>query len=270
MGWSEMELNDLIIFKKVVDEGSITKAAKELGYVQPNVSERIKKLEQELEAPLLHRNHKGISLLPSGEILLEYANRILHLVDEAKREIKVGGETYRIGTSPSILSSYLKNRIKEDFMKYQLIIDHSSQLQALLLQQKVDMIITYTNHSNPELEEVFCTKLSMSLQKAKGKPVPDYADVFFFVSHDPQCPFRMHTVAFMEEHGLSQRKLHQVDSYSLIRELVAQGKGLAFLPSNTVDVDTIDELSTADLPIYFYTNRASQKRVQNDIFERVF
>jgi DNA-binding transcriptional LysR family regulator len=266
MGWSKMELNDLIIFKKVVDEGSLTKAAKELGYVQPNVSERIKKLEEELEAPLLHRNHKGISLLPSGEILLEYANRILHLVDEAKREIKVDGETYRIGTSQSILSAYLKSRIEEDFMKYQLIIESSSQLQPLLLQQKADMIITYRNHANPEFVEVFCTKLSMSLQKAKGKTVPDYADAFFFVSHDTQCPFRRHTVAFMEEHGLSQRKLHQVDSYSLIREFVVQGKGVAFLPSNVVDVDTIDELSTADLPIYFYIHRASRKRIPKDIF----
>ena len=44
-----MEINDLIIFKTVASEGSISKAAKELGYVQPNVTERIKKLEQELK-----------------------------------------------------------------------------------------------------------------------------------------------------------------------------------------------------------------------------
>lgn len=37
-----MEINDLIIFKTVASEGSISKAAKELGYVQPNVTERIK------------------------------------------------------------------------------------------------------------------------------------------------------------------------------------------------------------------------------------
>ena len=45
-GLRYMEINDLIIFKTVASEGSISKVAKELGYVQPNVTERIKKLEQ--------------------------------------------------------------------------------------------------------------------------------------------------------------------------------------------------------------------------------
>jgi DNA-binding transcriptional LysR family regulator len=268
-GGSYMELNDLIIFKTVVDEGSISKAAKALGYVQPNVSERIKKLEDELATPLLHRNNTGISLLPSGEILLEYSKQIVHLVEEAKREITMSRETYRIGTSQSILSSFLKNRIEEDFMKYQLIIDQSSHLLPLLRHQKADMIITYTNHTDPALEEVYRTHLSMSLQKASGKSVHDYSNEYFFVSHDPHCPFRSHTVTFLEEHGLSMRKLHHVDSYSLIKEYVTQGKGLAFLPRPTVADDAIDELWTGNLPIYFYINRSSQKRIPSDMFEKI-
>lgn len=97
-----MEINDLIIFKTVASEGSISKAAKELGYVQPNVTERIKKLEQELETPLLHRDNKGVSLLPSGDILLDYTNQILTLVEEAKNKIKTSGSSYIIATSQSI------------------------------------------------------------------------------------------------------------------------------------------------------------------------
>ncbi|HDR7311427.1 TPA: LysR family transcriptional regulator, partial [Bacillus cytotoxicus] len=114
-----MEINDLIIFKTVVSEGSISKAAKELGYVQPNVTERIKRLEQELETPLLHRNNKGVSLLPSGDILLDYTNKILNLIEEAKNEIKMSDASYRIATSQSILSDYLSIRIKENFRNYQ-------------------------------------------------------------------------------------------------------------------------------------------------------
>ncbi|MEX0379057.1 LysR family transcriptional regulator, partial [Bacillus sp. S4] len=102
-----MEINDLIIFKTVANEGSISKAAKELGYVQPNVTERIKKLEQELETALLHRDNKGVSLLPSGEILLDYTSKILTLLEEAKNEIKMSCTSYRIATSQSILTNYL-------------------------------------------------------------------------------------------------------------------------------------------------------------------
>lgn len=141
-----MEINDLIIFKTVANEGSISKAAKELGYVQPNITERIKKLEQELETPLLHRDNKGVSLLPSGDILLDYTNRILTLLEEAKNEIKTSGSSYVIATSQSILTNYLSMRIKENFRSYQLYIESSSHLQTLLQQQKVDMVITYEDY----------------------------------------------------------------------------------------------------------------------------
>lgn len=132
-----MEINDLIIFKTVASEGSISKAAKELGYVQPNVTERIKKLEQELETPLLHRDNKGVSLLPSGDILLDYTNQILTLLEEAKDKIKTSGSSYIIATSQSILTNYLSKRIKENFMNYQIYVENSSHLPKLLQQQKL-------------------------------------------------------------------------------------------------------------------------------------
>ena len=132
-----MEINDLIIFKTVASEGSISKAAKELGYVQPNITERIKKLEQELETPLLHRDNKGVSLLPSGDILLDYTNQILTLVEEAKDKIKTSGSSYIIATSQSILTNYVSKRIKENFRSYQIYVENSSHLQNYCSNKKL-------------------------------------------------------------------------------------------------------------------------------------
>lgn len=47
-----MELRDLQIFQSVADQGSVSSAAKELNYVQSNVTTRIKQLENELKTPL--------------------------------------------------------------------------------------------------------------------------------------------------------------------------------------------------------------------------
>lgn len=47
---------------------------------------------------LLHRYNKGISLLPSGDLLLDYAYRILNLVEEAKNENKMCDALYQIAT----------------------------------------------------------------------------------------------------------------------------------------------------------------------------
>ncbi|MFD2618417.1 MULTISPECIES: LysR family transcriptional regulator [Terrilactibacillus] len=262
-----MEMNDLIIFKTVVNEGSISKAAKELGYVQPNITERIKKLEQELETPLLHRYNKGISLLPSGDILLDYTNKILNLVEEAKNEIKMSGNTYRIGTSQSILSNYLSNRINENFRNYQIYMESSNHLQQLLKKQRVDMVLTYSHYSDPAFQKVFSTTISMGLLKAKGKSNIDYSKEFFFVSHDKQCPFRNYTIEFMKENSLSKKQLQQLDSYSLIEEFIAQGKGLAFLPINNDKLENIEEVQKEKITINFFTIRESEKKIPSELFD---
>lgn len=261
-----MELNDLIIFKTVVNEGSISKAAKELGYVQPNVTERIKKLEQELETKLVYRESKGVSILPSGEILLDYTEKILNLIEKAKTEIKMSGEPYRIATTQTILPNFLSERIKENFKKYQIYMESSAHLEQLLKKQRVDMVITYGDYSDPAFQKVFSTSILMGLHKEKGKDVTDYLKEIFFVSHDPQCPFRKYTIEFLKQQNLSKNQLHMVDSYSLIKELVVQGQGIAFLPISNVELKVVEVLQIENIPIHFFTHRRSEKKIPKELF----
>lgn len=79
-----MESHDLWIFKHVAELQSVSKAAEKLGYVQPNVSQRIKSLEIELGVRLFIRNNRGVNLTDEGKVLLEYTNQIVLLMDEAK------------------------------------------------------------------------------------------------------------------------------------------------------------------------------------------
>lgn len=56
-----MESGDLKIFQAVAREGNITKAAASLGYVQSNVTARIRQLESELNTPLFYRLSRGVA-----------------------------------------------------------------------------------------------------------------------------------------------------------------------------------------------------------------
>uniref|UniRef100_UPI0036D2D862 LysR family transcriptional regulator n=1 Tax=Flavobacterium myungsuense TaxID=651823 RepID=UPI0036D2D862 len=49
------------------EERTITAAAKELRYVQSNITSRIQKLEEELNTPLFNRHHRGMTLTPEGK-----------------------------------------------------------------------------------------------------------------------------------------------------------------------------------------------------------
>lgn len=84
-----MESGDLKIFRAVAREGSITKAAQMLNYVQSNVTARIHNLEEHLKIKLFHRTNRGVKLTAAGENLLQYAEQVLSLLDEAEKSAQM-------------------------------------------------------------------------------------------------------------------------------------------------------------------------------------
>jgi DNA-binding transcriptional LysR family regulator len=112
-----MDARDLAVFTAVARSGGITKAAQMLNTVQSNVTQRIRLLEDELGVPLFQRHSRGVTLTDAGRQLLPYAERIGHLVGEAKQaalegpiprgKIVIGAmETATAVRLPPILASY--------------------------------------------------------------------------------------------------------------------------------------------------------------------
>src|SRR5712692_9310990 len=77
-----MELAQLEYFLKVVEEGSFSKAAERVFRTQPAVSIAIRRLEEEIGAPLFERSQKTPALTEVGELVYDYAKRILSLRDQ--------------------------------------------------------------------------------------------------------------------------------------------------------------------------------------------
>ncbi len=74
-----MDIQLLKVFFATAQEGSISKAAQRLNFVQSNVTHKIQQLEADLQTQLFYRHNRGITLTPSGQILLSYAEKILHV-----------------------------------------------------------------------------------------------------------------------------------------------------------------------------------------------
>ncbi|MBB3130585.1 DNA-binding transcriptional LysR family regulator [Paenibacillus rhizosphaerae] len=83
-----MELTDLKVFMAIVKEGSITRAAEKLGYVQSNLTTRVRKLESGLGVQLFLRTPKGVVPTEKGLVLYQYASDILMLAEEAAKAVK--------------------------------------------------------------------------------------------------------------------------------------------------------------------------------------
>ncbi|MBR0680012.1 LysR family transcriptional regulator [Roseomonas eburnea] len=66
-----MELRQLRLFRRVIDEGSFSRAAARLGVTQPALSRAIRALEEELGTSLLYRNGRGVTLTEDGQRFAE-------------------------------------------------------------------------------------------------------------------------------------------------------------------------------------------------------
>ena len=70
-------------FTRVVELGSFSKAAKDLGTGQPAVTKLVAQLERRLQLRLLHRTTRGVTVTEAGSLYYEQCRRIAHQVEEA-------------------------------------------------------------------------------------------------------------------------------------------------------------------------------------------
>src|ERR1051325_2985615 len=83
-----MDLFQLEIFLTVAREGSFSRAAEKLYRTQPAVSQAIRKLEREIGEALFDRSSRDGTLTDAGQLLQEYAQKLLNLRGEAHTALK--------------------------------------------------------------------------------------------------------------------------------------------------------------------------------------
>ncbi|WP_266159418.1 LysR family transcriptional regulator [Dyella silvatica] len=83
------------IYVRVVERGSMSAAARDLGLGQPAVSERIERLEQHLGTRLLRRNTRAVSITDVGMLFYERSKRVLEAAEAAQAVVTQDDKTLR-------------------------------------------------------------------------------------------------------------------------------------------------------------------------------
>ena len=81
------DLNDTLIFVKVVEHGSFIAAAKSLRLPKTTVSRKVQELESRLGAQLLHRTTRKLGLTEAGNVFFEHSQRIARDLSEAESAV---------------------------------------------------------------------------------------------------------------------------------------------------------------------------------------
>lgn len=235
-----MEFKDLEIFQMVAEKGKISEVAKELNYVQSNITMRIQKLEQELNTPLFHRHRRGMILTPEGKKLLAYSKRLLLLADEMKKAVQNREEPagkLDIGTVetvihlPAILSNFMMKYQNVDLSLYTGV---TKTLEQDVLQHKLDGAFVTDTDFHPDLEshEVFSEELILiadanteSLEEAKEKP---------FLCFSEGCKYRARLETWYRDQHIEPKKVLEFGTLETILQSVLMGLGVTFVPKSAV------------------------------------
>jgi DNA-binding transcriptional LysR family regulator len=113
-----VDLNEMLVFARVAQAGSFTTAAAALGMPKSTVSRKVSELEARLEARLLNRTTRKLSLTDVGRTYYDHCARIAGEIEDAERAVSRLQEVPRgllrvtTGVNPGYLTSILSDYMR--------------------------------------------------------------------------------------------------------------------------------------------------------------
>ena len=240
-----MDFVDLQVFKSVVDEGGIIKAARKLHRVPSSVTTRIRNLETSLGVMLFHRDRQRLHLSPTGELLLAYAGRLIQLSDEARAVVSGGVPlgVLKLGALESTTASRLP-RILADFhrrypeVRLELTTGTNDDLVNKLVDRRLDAAFTAEAPAVGILEHVpvFAERLIV-ISTLGHPPIRRARDVAgaSLIAFPDGCAYRRVFQRWVGRESLATLRVLELNSYHAIVACVASGTGIALVPESVLE-----------------------------------
>jgi DNA-binding transcriptional LysR family regulator len=243
----------LQVFHAVAKQMSFTKAAETLFMTQPAVTFQIKQLEERFNMRLFERGRGKIALTPAGEVVLEYADRIMALSAELETRLRemtkqLAGPLL-IGASTTI-AEFLLPRVLGEFkslhpeVQPKLAVGDSETIESRVAEHTLDVGLIEAPSQLPSLvTESFCEDelqviVTPQHPLAKLKSVsPKQLVPYPYVSREAGSGTREFTDLYFRKAGIAASSLEvvmELGSPEALKGVVSTGLGFAILSKATV------------------------------------
>jgi DNA-binding transcriptional LysR family regulator len=240
-----IDLESLKIFRTVVDEGGVIRAAKKLNRVQSNVTTRIRQLEEHLGTRLFRREGRIKRLTAEGQILLTYADRLLRLADETVSEMRNGKPkgVFRLGALESTAGTRLAPILSRYHSLYpdvvvELVIGTTGELVTRVVNFELEAAFVFEPFTAPSLQtcRVFEEQLVLVTSRVNGK-VSGPADLgrSTLIAFAQGCPYRKRTEEWLDSANVMPERIMEFESYHAMIACVAAGTGFAVVPKSVLE-----------------------------------
>jgi DNA-binding transcriptional LysR family regulator len=247
----------LQVFHAVAKHLSFTKAAEALFMTQPAVTFQIKQLEEHFNTRLFERGHGRITLTPAGDIVLEYAERILALSAELDTRLKemtgqIGGPLL-VGASTTIAEFLLPQVLGSFKSKYpgvmpRLFVANSGTVESRVSEHTLDIGFIEAPSHLPTVASDVCCEDELQVVCAPAHPLgklqsvtPKELVAHPYICREPGSGTREVTDLYFQKSGIKPDSLNvimELGSPEALKGLVATGLGFAILSRATVAKET--------------------------------
>ena len=238
-----MDLSDLRIFSAVVREGGVTRAAERLHRVQSNITTRIRQLEEDLSVALFIREGKRLHLAPAGQVLLDYADRLLALADEARdavQDAKPRG-TFRLGAMESTAAVRLPGLLSEYHRRHpgvvlELRTGNPQILGAAILAGDLDAALVAEPIADAPFEKTFAFDEELVIvAAAKHPPIGKNGSLpRTIIVFEHGCPHRKRLEEWYANRREMPERTIELASYHAMLGCVVAGMGIALIPKSVL------------------------------------
>ena len=247
-----MELRQLRYFVRIVELGSMSRAALDLDMVQSALSQQISRLESELSTRLLQRTPRGVIPTEAGQaffhqaqLTLRHAQQAIHAAQQARLSGAVS-----MGLSPTIanvLGLPLMRAMRERYpeVRLHMVSALSGHLTSLLNARQLDLAILFDTQSARRWSVMPLLEEQLFLIQSRQQPVAPQIqhEVPISLEQLQQVPLilpsgshglRSSIMASFTSAGFQSQMAMEIDSLSLLMEAVAAGMGATVQPWSAV------------------------------------
>jgi DNA-binding transcriptional LysR family regulator len=252
--WAGLEMRHLLALVAVVETGTFSRAADQLGYTQSAVSQQVATLERIVGTPLFERpgGPRPVRLTMAGEVLLTHARAVLARVSSAATDMRTlaSGEQgeLRVGTLPSVGTKVLPRLLgtfRAEWPGIHIVLRESRDSAELIHAVETgDIDVTFIDigpYETGPLEVRLLLDDPMVFLAPAGAPeagqravsIADIGHLPMIGTRNPGC--RQIIDDAFRQAPVSPTYVFRSDDHPTIQGLIGSGLAYAVLPLLTVD-----------------------------------
>lgn len=255
------DLDVLRSFVTGIELGSFAKAADRLGRSTSAVSAQLKKLEAQIDLPILRKSGRGLVLTPRGETLFSYAKRLLELNDEAATAVRSAdlAGCVRLGLQEDFGESLLTEALgsfarTHPQVRIEARVARNAELLDLLGRGQLDLALAWDSGQGLAYGQCIA-ELPMCWIGRQGETVHWQDEPLPLVAFEAPCLMRNAATAALDRAGIAWRLAFSSASLSGIWAAVAAGLGItirtsAGLPAQLEVLTGMPNLPSIDLLLH--------------------